>query len=351
MKDQPLLEVVQGDAQDWADRLNDEWRSTVVGIIRVGRSLVDCKAELPHGEYQRVFKGYKGNDPVGRPFVLGYRAGRTLAAVAEHPALSNVQYIAHLPPAWGTLAVLKPLPASTIEECIEVGDINAAMSQTDAGKLVARYRFTERKDTFHAAANTKGDRWEILNQDFRDVTIDEPVDAILTDPPYPDDDLHLWEALGVFAHKHLRVGGVLLAWSGQKRLREILNMLNASGLRYGWTMALQLPGQQSRFIDSNMFQTWKPVLVYVKDKWPPHDWGPDFLVSPKREKDRYEWEQNAEPAIEALNRFVSPGGLVVDPMCGVGTFGVAALRSGRRFIGIELDEGRHAESCERLETL
>jgi site-specific DNA-methyltransferase (adenine-specific) len=47
--------------------------------------------------------------------------------------------------------------------------------------------------------------------------------------------------------------------------------------------------------------------------------------------------------LQAMVRVVAPrGGLVVDPFCGSGSTGVAALREGRRFLGIERD----AEYCE-----
>ena len=34
-----------------------------------------------------------------------------------------------------------------------------------------------------------------------------------------------------------------------------------------------------------------------------------------------------------------PGDVVLDPFCGSGTTGVAALRHGRRFVGVDMDEG------------
>jgi site-specific DNA-methyltransferase (adenine-specific) len=44
----------------------------------------------------------------------------------------------------------------------------------------------------------------------------------------------------------------------------------------------------------------------------------------------------------------SPGDLVLDPFCGSGTTGVAAVSLGRRFIGIEKDAAYRQLSCERI---
>jgi len=44
-----------------------------------------------------------------------------------------------------------------------------------------------------------------------------------------------------------------------------------------------------------------------------------------------------------------PGDTVLDPFMGSGTTGVAALREGRRFIGIELDPDHFATACRRIE--
>jgi DNA modification methylase len=45
------------------------------------------------------------------------------------------------------------------------------------------------------------------------------------------------------------------------------------------------------------------------------------------------------PAIPrfAIREFTKPGDLVLDPFCGSGTTGVAAVRAGCRFLGLERD--------------
>jgi len=43
-----------------------------------------------------------------------------------------------------------------------------------------------------------------------------------------------------------------------------------------------------------------------------------------------------------------PGGVVLDPFCGTGTTGLAALSLGRQFIGIELNPAFAALAAERL---
>lgn len=53
--------------------------------------------------------------------------------------------------------------------------------------------------------------------------------------------------------------------------------------------------------------------------------------------------------LELVELFTDPGELILDPFCGSGTTGVACLRLGRRFIGIERDEKYAAIARERLQ--
>ena len=239
------------------------------------------------------------------------------------------------------------------------------MAQVDAGTLaldaaekevkatIARESYYARKATWDSEANSKGKQWEIMHGDFRDMLAsldDGSVDAIVTDPPYPDEFMPLWGDLAKHALRVLRPGAPLIAYSGQRRLREVLNHL-CGPLTYGWTVCLQLPGVNSRVMGPNMFQTWKPIIICTAGKWQEHDWHKDTVVSPTKDQELYEWQQNPDPAAELIRRYVPKGGLVLDPFTGVGSFGVAALATGRRFLGVELDDERHLEACERLAKL
>ncbi len=52
--------------------------------------------------------------------------------------------------------------------------------------------------------------------------------------------------------------------------------------------------------------------------------------------------------IELVGLFTSEGETVLDPFAGSGTTGVACLRLGRKFVGVEKDEAFFALACERL---
>lgn len=191
----------------------------------------------------------------------------------------------------------------------------------------------------------------LYHGDFREtlsVIPDQSIDLIVTDPPYPKEDLPLWSDLSAFAARTLGDRGILFAWTGQIFLPEVIRRLSEH-LNYGWTYALMLPGSGSRIMGRHIIQGWKPIVAFTRNAWPSGEWADDVLISPSREKSNYEWEQNGAPALRLIERHSADNALVVDPFMGVGTFGLAAQSLGRRFIGCELDPGRYNKSIIRLQ--
>ncbi len=50
-----------------------------------------------------------------------------------------------------------------------------------------------------------------------------------------------------------------------------------------------------------------------------------------------------------MNQHAPIGGVVLDPFMGSGTTGVACIRTGRNFIGIEIDPDYFQIACDRIE--
>lgn len=68
----------------------------------------------------------------------------------------------------------------------------------------------------------------------------------------------------------------------------------------------------------------------------------------QRDESEHPTEKPVDLCQVYIENSTKPGDLVLDPFVGSGTTGVAALRSGRRFIGIELTERWFEVACERL---
>ena len=81
---------------------------------------------------------------------------------------------------------------------------------------------------------------------------------------------------------------------------------------------------------------WKPVLWFVKGEYQ-DGWVGDVCQSGNVSKLYHEWEQSKSGMASIVERFTKPGDLILDPFCGTGTTGVAALRLKRRFVGIDND--------------
>jgi 16S rRNA G966 N2-methylase RsmD len=182
---------------------------------------------------------------------------------------------------------------------------------------------------------------DIRRGDFREVLADLPdrsVDIILTDPPYPQEYLPLWDDLGAFAARVLKPTGVLLAYSGQLHLPQVIAMLTQH-LRWWWMCAIRHAGASGYIVAGGrrIINDWKPLLILTPRDAPPlNAQFNDLIEGGGRQKELHNWEQSTDEAVRILQTFGSPDALVVDPFAGSGSFGRAALQAGMRFIGAEI---------------
>lgn len=171
-------------------------------------------------------------------------------------------------------------------------------------------------------------------------------DAVITDPPYPKEYLHLFNGL---AESCANAGVPLVAvMSGQTYLPDVLQML-CRHLKYRWTIAYLTPGGQSvqQFpVKVNCF--WKPVFLFGEAT----GWVGDVSRSATNDNDKrfHGWGQSESGMADLVERLTKPGQLVCDPFLGGGTTAVVSLALGRRFIGCDIDADCVANTRQRVES-
>lgn len=184
--------------------------------------------------------------------------------------------------------------------------------------------------------------------DFRDLTV-EPGSAtlILTDPPYGAEYLPLWRDLGEFAFTALKDGGILVAYSGQTYLPQVMNAL-CEHLEYWWMIAVGHRHGKPVVWHRRVMNAWKPVLIFTKGK-PECDLFSDVIrLGTPGAKEAHPWAQPGSEAETLVEAFSSPGDLVVDPFSGSGTIPIAAEALGRRVLGCEISEVAHRKAADRI---
>ena len=204
---------------------------------------------------------------------------------------------------------------------------------------MARERKTEERrkkltETPPPTIDIGGIRLEHL--DFRKANI-EPgtVDAIITDPPYPAEYLPLWSDLSELAALWLKPDGVLISYTGQYHLPEVMRRLGEH-LRYRWCGSIVMPGAGFRAHAAAIKNQSKPLLFFEKHG-AKREWLADTYTSEGVEKDGHEWQQSLAVVEQIMAESTNPGDLVVDPFLGAGTTAAAAKNLGRRFIGFDVD--------------
>lgn len=187
------------------------------------------------------------------------------------------------------------------------------------------------------------DTIRLLHGDFMQEGLklsDSSVDMIFTDPPYHNEHLNVWNDLGTFASRVLKPGGILLSYSGQLFLPQVLASLGEH-LDYCWLIGIAHTGGHIQIWKHMLWNDWKPIVMFSKGEPLAHEWFMDLYRGDKNDKQHHEWSQGESEASYFIEKLTKPGQLVVDPMCGSGTILQAAHKLKRRTYGIEVDKSRY----------
>ena len=197
----------------------------------------------------------------------------------------------------------------------------------------------------------EGSRWELRAGDFATVLDDvEPwsVDLLFTDPPYTVEFGERWRDLSALGARVLRPGGVAVFYAGHHDLPGVVAQL-CEHLSWLWHVALVQPGRESRFMGTHVHNGHRDLLVFTNGSYAPRRWMRDTMVAATAaDKSLHPWQQGIEAPRYLIDVLSEPDRLVLDPCVGSGTFGVAALMAGRRFLGVDIDPTTLAIAAGRL---
>ena len=178
---------------------------------------------------------------------------------------------------------------------------------------------------------------------------DSSIDLIFTDPPYGKEYLPLYEELAKLAVRTLKPGGSLVFLTGHIILDDVFTIFNEFslnnnnlGLKYWWTFAVKHTGHHTKIHPRYVFAEWKPLLWYVKGERVNDlvisNTICDYIESVAPLKIEHEWQQSIVEPQYVIKNLTIENQIVLDPMMGTGTTGLATLNLRRKFIGIEKNQ-------------
>lgn len=214
------------------------------------------------------------------------------------------------------------------------------------------------------------------------------VDAIVADPPYSSGGFTRSDRSADPSSKYVQTGVEIVreSFSGDNRdgrswcywmalwMSEACRLVKESGYMLVFTDWRQLP-LASDALQAGGF-VWRGIIPWDKTSAAraPHTgyfrhqcefvvWGTKGVSVPStwggpwdgyvrqlvKQSDKFHMTGKPVGVMEHLIQCVPPGGTVLDPFMGSGSTGVAALRQGRKFVGIEMNRHYFDVASKRIE--
>jgi len=233
-------------------------------------------------------------------------------------------------------------------------EVWAAAKVAKIEKAAAEF-MTETNGEFNAAV-------QVHHTDFRKLVELRPdlkgnVDYLISDIPYEFKDLYLVPELAKFASEILKPGGHVCLMIGTAGLPDVVNgMLSSPQLQWRWQIAHVISGGGGISTIHGIYaanQYYKPILIFRKI-------GVDFPASIIKKdcidagpmtflKEIHPHTQSPEGFVNIMQAMdVPPNSLILDPFCGLGTTGIAALRMNSKFVACDIEEKYIEFSRKRL---
>ena len=184
-----------------------------------------------------------------------------------------------------------------------------------------------------------GDNYTLYQGDCLDIlpTLEAgSVDAVITDPPYPDYHVEKYKYKDGVIEVLFSIGvKSFIFWSARSLFPlefTACHVWNKKiGVGVGYEYIYEINGGAGCRVWSHYLINSEVAASYTGDKFYNHpSQKPTALM------------------IDIILYATSPGDTILDPFMGSGTTGVAALRTGRKFIGIELDPDYFKIAEERI---
>jgi site-specific DNA-methyltransferase (adenine-specific) len=143
------------------------------------------------------------------------------------------------------------------------------------------------------------------------------------------------------AKELLKPGGRLVSYVGQSELPHVLEAVGKH-LRYVWTAGVTYRHWASQCRQRGLLirNLLRLAVIWVNGEYPdePRTLFFDWTEGTEPEKEFDDRQQSVGDAGRFVETFSRPGDLVVDPMAGTFTTGVVCKKTGRRFVGCDVDE-------------
>lgn len=210
------------------------------------------------------------------------------------------------------------------------------MSASEALKQIKlREREEERLKVAEEGSKVRpSDRWHVYHGDIRTIELNKQYDFIITDPPWQKESIPLYETLGKRAVEWLKPNGVLIAMCGNFYVNQYYNILDKY-LNYYWTGCWLEKDSSVLCKPKFVKERWKPLLIYTKGEYTGNVFY-DVFESSSREYELHDWQKNVDGFVSLIKTLCSSGQSILDPFCGSGTTGIAALKMVVSLMGLKL---------------